>query len=235
MKTMPLSRRSFDAAGEGAADVGHLPVEPEAETASPQAVVPHEHDAGVGDRLDERFDAARAADVFQVLALQTAGRVEQDVLAGLQAVGNVLQRRARAVTGRGAAALEVRQDPRPVEQGDVPEHRPIDLVLVRERAQLERRVQVRDDERGVQQRRVVGQEENPRPPLPPDGVQAADLDPVTEADEGPRDVSDKPGEDRHQRGEHATSGGCPENVLETGDRRKGAAGTPCGAPRRVAR
>ena len=82
---------------QGAADVGHLAVEPEAETAAPQAVVPHEHDADVRDRLDERLDAARAADVFQVLALQAAGRVEQDVLAGLQAAGDVLQRRARAI------------------------------------------------------------------------------------------------------------------------------------------
>ena len=102
-----VQQEVLDAAREGRADVGHLAVVPEAETAAPESVVPHEHDADVRDRLHERFDAARAADVLQVLPLQTAGRVEQDVLAGLQAVGDLLQRLAR-VRSRAPAPLRSR-------------------------------------------------------------------------------------------------------------------------------
>ena len=215
-----VQQEVLDPAREGRADVGHLAVVPEAETAAPESVVPHEHDPDIRDRLHQRFDAARAADVLQVLPLQTAGRVEQDVLAGLQAAGDLLQRLAGAIAGAGAAALQVRQDAGPVEQGDVPEDGPVDLVLVRERAQLERGVQARDDERRVQQRGVVRQEQNAASPLSLDGLEAADFDAVAKADDRARDVREKPGERRHQGGEHATSTGMSEQRTRDGGGRQ---------------
>jgi len=78
--------------------------------------VPHEHDANVGDRFHEGFYAARAADVLQVLALQAAGRVKQDVLSGLQPSAISCSALSVAIAGGCAAAFQVRQDAGTVEQ-----------------------------------------------------------------------------------------------------------------------
>ena len=152
----------------------------EAEHAAPQPARANEHDPRLGRLAENRLDRAVAAQVLEVTAIQVAGRIDQQILAAAQSFGALRDDRSDLFPRARAVPHQIRHRTNAhalYEPANVP---PLHLILVTQSARREARVQTRHDDHGVDEGRMVGQEQYAAPAALSDLAQPADAHPIAQ-------------------------------------------------------
>jgi len=154
-----------------------------AEPAAPEPAGAHQHHPGAGRELQDGLHGAVAAQLLQPARHQVAARIQHQVAAPRQQRGAVLDGLLHLAPAGASVPRQVGHGQGAELAGDPAQDRPGDAVLVRQGSRGEPAVQLADDDHRVDQRRVVGQEQDPSGALPGDLGDSPDPDPVAQAQE----------------------------------------------------
>jgi len=184
-----------DALPECAADRRGLALGP-TEAAAPDPARADEDDAGVGGLAQKALGAGVAAEVLEPGTLGVAGGVEKQVLAALEGCCGLGEDALDLLAGRRALLRGGGHGP----DAELPRHpaddRAADLVFVGHGPRAESTENGHQDD-GVDERRVVGHEDDAAGAPLGDGVEALDADAVAQPERAAGDRADEPVEHRH--------------------------------------